>query len=112
MAWQHLSAGGRGSTHAGGGIWVYAPDPALPPEQRAAASCALFPDKYARPSVLPLGSAVTGTLTMAGSCPEVRGPLQLAIVSDRSRSMGWDYTMARAQSAVWTALGALDPATT
>jgi len=112
VAWQRLAANGRNDTHQGGGIWVYAPDADVPPVVRPNTACTLTRDKTAQPARVPLGGKVTVTLTMSGSCPATRGPLQLAVVFDRSRSMGWGYTIARAQAAVWATLGALDPATT
>ncbi|MEO8083618.1 MAG: VWA domain-containing protein [Ardenticatenales bacterium] len=111
IAWQRTGATGA-RMHQGGGVWVYAPDAATPPEHRSAGSCRVAPDKRAAPAAIPLGQAVTVTLTLQGDCPAVRGPLQLAIVFDRSRSMGWGYTMARAQRAVWAALAAVDPTST
>ena len=112
VTWQRLAPNGRGDTHQGGGIWVYAPDADVPPVVRPNTACALSREKTAQPARVPLGGEVTITLTMAGNCPAARGPLQLAVVFDRSRSMGWGYTIARAQAAVWATLGALDPATT
>lgn len=110
VAYQQRRANGRADTLLDGGIWVYAPDAAAPAEPRPAATCRLAPDKQAAPQRLTLGQAVTVTLTLRGDCPAEPGPLQLAIVVDRSRSMGWGYTLARAQEAVYAMLAALDPA--
>ncbi len=112
VAFQQRRSGGRADSYLDGGIWVYAPDAAAPPEPRPATACRLAPDKQAAPARLPLGQAVTVTLTLTGACPAEPGPLQLALVVDRSRSMGWGYTMARAQDSLFALLAALDPATT
>lgn len=54
---------------------------------RPSAACTVNVDKGAAPPVLPLGAAVTVTLSVGGSCPSAEGLAEVVLVIDRSLSM-------------------------
>lgn len=80
-----------------------------------AAACRIVTDKQAAPAVLPLGRAITVTLTVGGSCPEEAGLADAALVIDRSLSMrdpdasGQQTKIQGAQAAARAFVNAVDP---
>ena len=80
-----------------------------------ATSCRIGTDKQAAPAVLPLGQAVTVTLTVTGACPEAIGLADVALVIDRSLSMrdpdtdGRQTKIQGAQAAARAFVDAVDP---
>ena len=92
------------------GVWVFeAVARAVPPPVASPGGCLAFPDKYAAPPRIPLGSTVQVTLEVRGRCPGNYEPAQIVLAVDTSRSMNEASTMKRAQSALTQLLDQLDP---
>lgn len=94
------------------GVWVFAPRSAPERDPPPTGACLAWPDKTAAPDRVPLGDPVEVELRVEGGCPERPSPLQLAVVFDASRSMGWNDALPRAQDALLDLLGRLDPEAT
>lgn len=94
------------------GVWVFEPKPAPERAPPPTGACLAWPDKTAAPERLSLGDRVDVELRVEGGCPDRPSPLQLAIVFDASRSMGWNDALPRAQDALLDLLGRLDPEAT
>jgi Mg-chelatase subunit ChlD len=92
---------GRILVYEPGGPAPTAPDP-LPQDR-----CEIKTDKSARPGRVYPGEKVTVTLRAAGSCPPAEGRLDIALIIDRSASMG-EGALTAAQSAAISFVNELD----
>lgn len=92
------------------GVWVFAEAPAPAQPAIAPGACRALADKRAAPAQLAPDEPVTVSLRVAGDCPAEPAELQLMIVLDASRSMGFEQALERARAGLAELLGGLDPA--